>query len=76
MRERIANGEARDEAELVVSLGFSRARATKLLDPLLLAPDIQESLPHMAVEVGRRDTFASGTCVGWCRHWTGASSER
>lgn len=67
LRERIASGEARDQAELAAALGFSRARVTQLMDLLLLAPDIQESLLHMEVEVGRRDPFAERDLRGIVR---------
>ena len=40
----IDRGEYRDRAELARQVGFTRARITQILNLLLLAPDIQESV--------------------------------
>ena len=40
----IDEGEVVDRATLAEQLGFTRARLTQILDLLLLAPDIQESV--------------------------------
>jgi ParB-like chromosome segregation protein Spo0J len=42
IREAIAQGKVRDQADVARRLGFTRARLTHLLDLLLLAPDVQE----------------------------------
>jgi hypothetical protein len=42
IRESIARGKVRDQADVARRLGFTRARLTYLLDLLLLAPDVQE----------------------------------
>ncbi len=44
IREAIAQGKVRDQADVARRLGFTRARITHLLDLLLLAPDLQEPL--------------------------------
>lgn len=42
IREAIASGKVRDQADVARRLGFTRARLTHLLDLILLAPDLQE----------------------------------
>lgn len=44
IQEAIARGKVRDQADVARRLGFTRARLTHLLDLLLLAPDVQESV--------------------------------
>lgn len=44
----IDSGEVADRATLARQLGFTRARVTQILDLLLLAPDIQESILSIA----------------------------
>jgi ParB-like chromosome segregation protein Spo0J len=42
IREAIARGQVRDQADVARRLGFTRARVTQLMDLTLLAPDLQE----------------------------------
>jgi hypothetical protein len=44
VRDAIASGQARDQADVARRLGFTRARVSHLLDLLLLAPDLQEQV--------------------------------
>jgi len=44
LQARIDSGEFQNQAELARALGFSRERIAKMLDLLLLAPDVQEEL--------------------------------
>jgi hypothetical protein len=44
LQQRIESGEFRNQAEMARALGFSRERVSKIMDLLLLAPDIQEEL--------------------------------
>lgn len=44
IQDAIDRGVARDRAEVARRLGLTRARLTQLMDPTLLAPDIQEKI--------------------------------
>jgi hypothetical protein len=44
IQQAIDSGAVKDRAEVARRLGLTRARVTHLLDLLLLAPDLQESL--------------------------------
>jgi ParB-like chromosome segregation protein Spo0J len=44
LQQRIDSGEFRNQAELAGALGFSRERISRILDLLLLAPNIQEEI--------------------------------
>ena len=44
LEEQVRSGAAKDYAELSTLLGVSRARITQILNLLLLAPDIQETI--------------------------------
>jgi hypothetical protein len=41
-------------ADIARSLGFTRARVTQPLNPLLLAPDVQEDVLFLELEPGRQ----------------------
>jgi hypothetical protein len=47
----IDRGEFRDQAEAARRLGVTRARLTQILDLTLLAPDLQEAILFLDVEV-------------------------
>ena len=47
LQRAIDRGIVSDRASVALSLGFTRARVTQLLDLLLLAPDIQEQVLGM-----------------------------
>src|SRR5205814_10568227 len=49
----VDRGEVRDRTELAERFGFTRARITRLLALLLLAPDIQEEILVSEVRAGR-----------------------
>jgi hypothetical protein len=52
---RIDCGEFRNQAALARALGFSRERISKILDLLLLAPDLQEELLFLECFPGRQE---------------------
>jgi ParB-like chromosome segregation protein Spo0J len=54
LQGRIDSGEFRNQAELARSLGFSRERIAKILDLLLLAPDIQEEILFLQYQTGQQ----------------------
>ncbi len=56
IREAIAQGKVRDQADVARRLGFTRARLTHLLDLLLLAPDLQENVLLLEAVDGREPT--------------------
>ena len=54
LQQRIDSGEFRNQAELARALGFSRERISKILDLLLLAPDIQEEILFLEGAPGKQ----------------------
>lgn len=54
--ELISEGEVADYAELSRLGSVSRARITQIMNLLMLAPDIQESLLHLDRVTGKRKT--------------------
>ncbi len=63
----IDEGEVPDRATLAKQVGLTRARLTQILDHLLLAPEIQESVLYMHVEVGRRAPISERDLRGLVR---------
>jgi ParB-like chromosome segregation protein Spo0J len=59
LQHRLDLGEFRNQASLARALGFSRERISKLLNLVLLAPEIQEELLHLDLVPGHQLTEAS-----------------
>lgn len=47
LQGKLDRGEHPDQATLARQLGFTRGRLSKILDLILLAPDIQEEVLHL-----------------------------
>lgn len=53
LQRRLDSGEFRNQAALARALGFSRERVSKLLELVLLAPDLQERILFLECPPGK-----------------------
>jgi hypothetical protein len=75
----INRGDYHDRAELARQLGFTRARVTRLLDLLLVAPDIQERVVQLEAVDGVEPMAERAPCASSARRaerTSGAHSRR
>lgn len=70
LQHAIERGIAHDRADVARRLGLTRARVTQLLDLLLLAPDIQESILFLGAEEGEPATERDVRAVALRSDWS------
>lgn len=60
LRRRLERGEFADFADMARQLGLTRARAAKLLDLLLIAPEVQEEILFLELPPGAQPVSERG----------------